>query len=260
VSDTLAPPALPLTPPEAVTAMRVVGQRVAHHDFVDKVKGSLYYAADWQLPGMLHARLVRSLVPSARIVSIDTEEALALPGVAAVLTGADVPRNSLVERASGGLGELLVPMPILAAERVRYVGEPIAVVAAVTQQVADEAAELVAVEYEELPGLFDMEAALEPGAPLVHDEGNVLVSWHIGRGDVDAALAAADVVVEGMSSTPTWNPRPASAGWRATWSPCAPPPRSSSTRRRSPRSSSCRPTRCGSSPRTWAAGSAARRT
>ena len=201
MSDTLAPPALPLTPPEAVTAMRVVGQRVAHHDFVDKVKGSLYYAADWQLPGMLHARLVRSLVPSARIVSIDTEEALALPGVAAVLTGADVPRNSLVERASGGLGELLVPMPILAAERVRYVGEPIAVVAAVTQQVADEAAELVAVEYEELPGLFDMEAALEPGAPLVHDEGNVLVSWHIGRGDVDAALAAADVVVEGTYRT-----------------------------------------------------------
>ena len=179
-----------------VTAMRVIGQRVAHHDFAEKVRGSLHYAADWQLPGMLHARLVRSLVPSARIVSIDTKEALALPGVAAVLTGADVPRNSLVERASGGLGELLVPMPILAAERVRYIGEPIAVVAAVTQQVADEAAELVAVEYEELPGLFDMEAALEPGAPLVHDEGNVLVSWHIGRGDVDAALAGADVVVE----------------------------------------------------------------
>ncbi|HEV2242324.1 MAG TPA: xanthine dehydrogenase family protein molybdopterin-binding subunit [Streptosporangiaceae bacterium] len=190
-----------LTAPETVTAMRVVGQRVAHHDFVDKVKGSLHYAADWQLPGMLHARLVRSLVPSARIVSIDTKEALALPGVAAVLTGADVPRNSLVERASGGLGELLVPMPILAAERVRYVGEPVAVVAAVTQQVADEAAELVAVTCEELPGLFDMEAALEPGAPLVHDEGNVLVSWHIGRGHVDAALAAADVVVEGTYRT-----------------------------------------------------------
>jgi nicotinate dehydrogenase large molybdopterin subunit len=197
----LTPPALPLTPPEAVTAMRVVGQRVAHHDFVEKVKGSLHYAADWQLPGMLHARMVRSLVPSARIVSIDTKEALALPGVAAVLTGADVPRNSLVERASGGLGELLVPMPILAAERVRYVGEPVAVVAAVTPQVADQAAELVAVEYQELPGLFDMEAALEPGAPLVHDEGNVLVSWHIGRGDVDAALAAADVVVEGTYRT-----------------------------------------------------------
>jgi len=184
-----------------VAPMRVVGQRVSHHDFVDKVKGSLHYAADWQLPGMLYGRVVRSLVPSARIVSIDTAQAQAMRGVAAVLTGADVPRNSLVERASGGLGELLVPMPILAADRVRYVGEPVAVVAAVTQQIADEAAELVAVEYEELPGLFDMEAALEPDAPRVHDEGNVLVNWHIARGDVDAAMAAADVVVEGTYRT-----------------------------------------------------------
>jgi nicotinate dehydrogenase large molybdopterin subunit len=184
-----------------VTAMRVVGQRLAHHDFVEKVKGSLLYAADWRLPGMLHGRLVRSLVPSARIVSIDTTAARALRGVAAVLTGADVPRNTLVERASGGLGELPIAMPILAGDRVRYVGEPIAAVAATTQQIADEAAELVMVEYEELPGLFDPEAALEPGAPLVHDEGNLLVSWHIGRGDCDAAMAAADVVVEGRYRT-----------------------------------------------------------
>jgi CO/xanthine dehydrogenase Mo-binding subunit len=207
-----SPPAAPPTeaPPEAlpseprgapVTAMRVVGQRVSPHDFVEKVKGSLHYAADWQLPGMLYGRLVRSLVPSARIVSIDTKEAQALRGVAAVLTGADVPRNTLVERASGGLSELPIAMPILAAERVRYVGEPIAVVAAATQQIADEAAELVAVEYEELPGLHDMEAALEPGAPLVHDEGNLLVSWHIARGDCDAAMAEADVVVEGTYRT-----------------------------------------------------------
>jgi CO/xanthine dehydrogenase Mo-binding subunit len=180
-----------------VTAMRVVGQRLAHHDFVEKVKGSLLYAADWQLPGMLYGRLVRSLVPSARIVSIDTAAARALRGVAAVLTGADIPRNTLVERASGGLGEMPIAMPILAGERVRYLGEPIAVVAAATQQIADEAAELVSVEYQELPGLYDMEAALEPDAVLVHEEGNLLVSWHIARGDCDAAMAGADVVVEG---------------------------------------------------------------
>jgi CO/xanthine dehydrogenase Mo-binding subunit len=201
---TLTPPpaAAPSPPREApVSPMRVVGQRVAHHDFVEKVKGSLHYAADWQLPGMLHGRLVRSLVPSARIVSVDISQARALPGVAAVLTGADVPRNRLVERASGGLGELPIAMPILAADRVRYVGEPIAAVAAATQQIADEAAELVAVEYEELPGLFDMEAALEPAAPLVHDEGNLLVSWHIARGDPAGAMAAADVVVEGTYRT-----------------------------------------------------------
>jgi CO/xanthine dehydrogenase Mo-binding subunit len=201
VSDLPTLTAPPRAPDGPVTAMRVVGQRVSHHDFVEKVKGSLRYAADGQLPGMLHARLVRSLVPSARIVSIDTRQAQALRGVAAVLTGADVPRNTLVERASGGLGELPVAMPILACERVRYVGEPVAIVAAATQQIADEAAELVAVEYAELPGVYDMEAALEPDAPLVHDEGNLLVSWHIARGDCDAAMAAADVVVDGTYRT-----------------------------------------------------------
>ena len=119
----------------------------------------------------------------------------------AVLTAADVPWNQVVERATGGLGELAVAMPVLAAERVRYQGEPIALVAAVTPQVAAEAAELVEVEYEDLAGVFDAERALEPGAPLVHDEGNVLVSWTIARGEVEAGLAAADAVVEGEYRT-----------------------------------------------------------
>ena len=86
--------------------MRVVGQPVAHHDFVEKVKGSILYAADWEMPGMLHGRVVRATVSSARIVSIDTEKARALRGVAVVLTGEDVPSNRLVEKPSGGLGEL----------------------------------------------------------------------------------------------------------------------------------------------------------
>jgi len=185
----------------AVAPMRVVGQPVAHHDFIGKVKGSILYAADWKLPGMLHGRVVRATVSSARIVSINTEKARAVRGVEAVLTGEDVPSNQLVERPAGGLGELLVAMPVLARDRVRYAGEPIALVAAETQQIADDAAELVQVDYEELPGVFDPEAALLPGAPLVHDDGNVLTSWHIQRGDVQAALAAADVVIEGEYRT-----------------------------------------------------------
>jgi CO/xanthine dehydrogenase Mo-binding subunit len=176
---------------------RVVGTSPAHHDFVDKVKGSLHYAADWQLPGMLHGRVVRSPVPSARITGIDTSAALALPGVAAVLTAADVPSNQIVELASGGLAELQVTMPVLAADRVRYMGEPVAVVAAATPQIAHEAAELIAVDYEELPGVFDVESARADGAPRVHEVGNTLVSWQIHCGDVDGALAAADVVVQG---------------------------------------------------------------
>ena len=92
-------------------------------------------------------------------------------------------------------------MPVLAAGRVRYMGEPVAVVAAATQQIADEAAELVAVDYDELPGVFDLESARADGAPRVHDVGNTLVSWQIRSGDVAGALAAADVVVEGEYRT-----------------------------------------------------------
>src|SRR6516165_2296613 len=188
-----------LTDPRS--AYRVVGTSPAHHDFVDKVKGSLHYAADWQLPGMLHGRVVRSPVPSARITGLDVTAARALPGVIAVLTAADVPSNQVVELASGGLAELQVSMPVLAADRVRYMGEPVAVVAAVTPQIAHEAAELVAVDYEELPGVFDVTAARADGAPLVHEVGNTLVSWQIHCGDVAGALAAADVVVEGEYRT-----------------------------------------------------------
>ncbi len=180
-----------------VGAGRVVGQRSAHHDFIDKVKGTMLYAADHQPPGMLHGRVIRSTVPSARVVSIDLEAARKLPGVAAILVAADVPHNSLIVRASGGLGELVVEMPILASDRVRYAGEPIALVAAETQQIADHAAELVEIRYDELPGVFDPLLAMQARSPLVHDEGNVLVNWHIARGDAELGLARADVVVEG---------------------------------------------------------------
>lgn len=183
--------------PERTHGLRIVGTSPAHHDFVDKVKGSLLYAADWKLPGLLHGKLVRSLVPNARITSIDVSRAEALPGVVAVLTAKDVPHNEIVEHASGGLGELTVAQPVLAADRVRYVGEPVAVVAATHAEIADEAAELVDVTYEDLPGVFDPEDALADDAPRVHDEGNVLVTWHINRGDAAAAMARADVVVEG---------------------------------------------------------------
>jgi CO/xanthine dehydrogenase Mo-binding subunit len=90
-----------------------------------------------------------------------------------------------------------VTMPVLAADQVRYMGEPVAVVAAATPQLAHEAAELVSVDYEELPGVFDVTSARAQGAPRVHEVGNTLVSWQIHCGDVAAALAAADVVIEG---------------------------------------------------------------
>ena len=177
------PPPRRRTAADRAVPYRVVGQSPAHHDFVDKVKGALHYAADWRLPGMLHGRIVRSQLPSARITGIDVSAARALPGVVAVLTAADVPSNRIVEMASGGLAELEVSMPVLASDRVRYLGEPVALVAAATQQIAAEAAELVSVDYEELPGVFDVESARADGAPRVHEVGNTLVSWQIRCGD-----------------------------------------------------------------------------
>ena len=183
-------------PQEREKNFRIVGQSPAHHDFINKVRGTLLYAADWSLPGMVHGKVVRSDVGPAKIVSIDTSAAERLEGVVAVLTAADVPHNAIVEHASGGLGELTVEQPVLAGDLVRYVGEPVAVVAATDPETAAEAADLVEVTYEPLPGVYSPEAALADGAPLVHDEGNVLVNWHLERGDLDAAFAEAAVVVD----------------------------------------------------------------
>jgi nicotinate dehydrogenase large molybdopterin subunit len=191
------PPRVDPGPAHGTEQLRVVGTSPAHHDFVDKVKGSLLYAADWKLPGMLYGKLVRSDIPCGHIVDIDTTAAQELPGVVAVLTAKDVPSNQVVVRASGGLAEVTVAQPVLAQDQVRYVGEPVAVIAATEPEIADQAADLVVVTYEELPGVFDAETALAADAPLVHDVGNVLVNWHIERGDVDQAMADADVVVDG---------------------------------------------------------------
>ena len=152
----------------APESFNVVGTSPGHHDFVDKVRGTLLYAADWKVPGMVFGKVVRSEMASARILDIDvtaarnplartTPSASAarnLDGVVAVLSAEDVPYNAIVEHASGGLGELTVQQPVLARDRVRYVGEPIAVIAAVDQETADEAADLVHIEYEPLPGVF----------------------------------------------------------------------------------------------------------
>ena len=164
-------------------------------DFEEKVAGALRYADDWTFPGMLHGAIVRSSLPCARILSVDTSAALELPGVHAVLTAKDVPHNVISEEASG-LGLDPVIMPMLAHDRVRYDGEPIAVVAADTQWAAEEAAALVAVEYEEMPGVFTTEEALAEGAPVVHEHGNRYVAWHLDEGDVEKAFAEADVIVE----------------------------------------------------------------
>lgn len=187
--------------PIAVDAgLRVVGRAVPRHDARDKVVAATAYAADWAMPGMLHAFVLRSPYASARIVRLDTARAAAMPGVAAVLTARDVPRNALSTDVPGQtttVGPLRATLHVLAEGRVRHQGEPVALVAAETLEQARAAAEAVEVEYEPQPGVFGAEAALAPGAPKVHDSGNLLARWRIARGDLPAGFARAAVVVEG---------------------------------------------------------------
>ncbi len=184
--------------------LRVVGQALARLDQAEKVAGTTRYAGDFALPGMAHARLVRSPLPSARITRRDASKALALPGALCVLFGEDVPHNTVWVDVPGQTVEvaaLKASMEVLATSRVRFHGEPVALVVAESEDVLAEACELVEIDYEELPGVFDPEAALAPGAPEVHDGGNLLGEWRIDRGDCDAAFASAAVVVEGTYET-----------------------------------------------------------
>jgi CO/xanthine dehydrogenase Mo-binding subunit len=184
--------------------LRVVRQPLPRHDQAEKIAGSTRYAGDFAFASMLHARLVRSPVPSARITGRDAGAALAVPGVVAVLFGEDVPHNLIWVDVPGQTVEvaaLKASMEVLATDRVRFHGEPVALVVAETEDALTQACEQVVIDYEELPAVFEPGQALAPGAARVHDTGNLLSEWNVDRGDVDAAFASADVVVEGSYQT-----------------------------------------------------------
>ncbi|TMI85044.1 MAG: xanthine dehydrogenase family protein [Bacillati bacterium ANGP1] len=177
-------------------------ERLRVVDAWDKAQARTLYAADWQMPGMLHAAVARSPYPSARIRQIDTSRARALPGVAAVLLAQDVPHNTLwtdVPGQTSEVGPLRARIQVLAHEVVRFQGEPVALVAAETREIALQAAELIEVQYDPQPGVFDPEAALAAGAHQVHEGGNLLARLAVRRGDPDRALAQADVVIESVN-------------------------------------------------------------
>jgi CO/xanthine dehydrogenase Mo-binding subunit len=178
---------------------RIVGERVPRFDARDKVHGLLRYADDLALAGMLHARVVRATRPSARIVKIDPGAAETVPGVRCVLTARDVPHNVLFSDVPGQtttVGPLRARTQVLAETVVRYLGEAVALVAAETEEAAEEAARRVVIEYADLPGVFDPEAAMRPGAPQLEASGNVISRWRIRKGDVATGFRDADVVVE----------------------------------------------------------------
>ena len=183
---------------------RVVNQPITRHDAVEKIAGLTRYAADWSLEGALHTRLVRSEFPCARILRRDISTALDIPGVVAVLLGEDVPNNDVWVDIPGHTSELATMkanMKILATDRVRYQGEPIALIVAETEDVLAEAEASISIEYEPLPGVYDPILALEEDAPRVHDSGNLLSEWLINEGNVTDAFASADIVVEGTYTT-----------------------------------------------------------
>jgi xanthine dehydrogenase molybdenum-binding subunit len=205
---------------------RVIGTRPIRHDGVDKVTGAAKYGADYSFPGMLYGKVLRSPYAHARIKAIRTEKALAMAGVKAVLTGADLPD---IPGTTAQLGELVVnthhlSLNVMARGKVLYDGHAVAAVAATSPHLAEEALKLIEVDYEPLEPVMTAEAAMKPGAPILlpelrsrfiagrSDPGkpegpdqptNVAAHIQFKRGDLDAGFAAADHIVEREFRTAT---------------------------------------------------------
>ncbi len=171
----------------------VIGQRIPRHDALLQVTGRLEYGIDLTRRGMLHAKVLRSGLPHARIVKLDTTRARQLPGVAAIITAADVPNNRF--------GFTHLDQPLLAEDKVRYWGDAVAVVAADSLDTAEQAIGLIDVEYEPLPAIFDPIEAMEPNAPKVHGESNIASHLKIRFGDIAAGWSRSDEIVEDTITT-----------------------------------------------------------
>lgn len=191
-------------PVNAAIGGRWTGQPARRVEDGRLLTGSGCFVDDIRLPGMLHMVAVRSSLAHARLRRIDTAAAAQAPAVRAVLTGADVTGlGSMPIMTDNGADVVSAPVPVLARGRVRFVGEPLAAVVAESLPTAVDAAELVDVDYDELPAVVDPRVALA-GEVILHDEApdNVLVRWQQGSGDVDAAFAGASRVVRAELELP----------------------------------------------------------
>jgi CO/xanthine dehydrogenase Mo-binding subunit len=195
-----------------------IGKTFRRLDYETKVTGRAQYLADMRVPGMLHGKILRSPYPHARITRIDASEAEKVPGVMAVLTRDDILHDEGIEPF---YGPVFKDQTIVATEKVRHVGDPVAAVAALTVDAAEAALKLIEVDYEELPAVLNIEDALKPGAMLVHDsvklptsgfadlaelkpiEGtNLCTHFRLNRGDIDKGFAEADHVFEDTFTLP----------------------------------------------------------
>src|SRR6266516_135676 len=191
----------------AQVAERYVGTDVLRKEDAELVTGQAKYADDLAVPGMLWMAVVRSPYGHARINGVDLSKALALEGVVAAFSGEDL--------AADWAGPLLMAWAVtedihnpphwpLAKDKARHQGDGVAVVIAESRAAAYDAAEAVEVDYEELPAVVDMDAAMAEGAPLVHDEfgTNACYTWTLSNGEVDKVFADAPVVVKGTWAIP----------------------------------------------------------
>lgn len=172
----------------------VVGQSCRRVDGAAKVLGQAKFAADIKLSGMLHARVLRSTVPHAVLRGVDPSAALALPGIVAVYTAKDIPGENRV-------GIVVKDEPVLVADRIRRVGDALVLVVGESEEVAARALPLIKVDYQELPAVFSPLEAMADGAPKIHGKSNVQSVTRIKKGDVEAALAQAKVVVSRRYTT-----------------------------------------------------------
>lgn len=192
-------------PPVQLPDLRQVGKPLRQVDALGKAVGATVYAGDYVMPHMVHAKVLRSSEPSARIVRLGLSDARNLPGVVCVLTAQDLPDARLTTDMPGQTGQKRragSDAPVLASETVRFVGEPIALLAAETEEIAEKALDLVQIEYEPLPGVFDPLEAMKPGAPIIYEPDNIVARWKIRKGDVEAGMAAADLIVENTFRVP----------------------------------------------------------
>ena len=183
--------------PDSIHEHKSVGHTHTRHDGVDKVIGTAIYTDDLVFDGMLYAKARRAMIPHGFLTKLDISKAKALPGVAAVLTAADV-------QGEKNHGLVIYDWPVMVGigERVRYVGDALAVVAAETQQIAEQASALIEAEFDLQPVITNPVQARQDGVPQLHQNGNLLKHIKVRKGDMEKGFAEADVILEHTFHTP----------------------------------------------------------
>jgi CO/xanthine dehydrogenase Mo-binding subunit len=178
-----------------------IGKSISMIDSRDRVTGAIQYTAKLKLPGMLIGKVFRSPVPYAIITKLDVSEAEKVAGVVAIVTAADFEGD---DTPNLKFGSSFQDQPIVAGKTIRYLGEPVALIAAESMAIAEKAMDLINLEYEELTPVFDAEEAMKPGAPTLHEDypDNCLVHSKIRHGDIDEGFAKADKIIEETYTSP----------------------------------------------------------